>query len=81
MAALVMYLGLYVRRLLNSFGEGFANFGSTFQQRPLISEGNDGTVKTLDYCILYLFKCRLQNDTQLASKRGAKLAQWGFSAY
>jgi len=42
-ATLALNSGLWVRRLLNSFGEGFANGGSPFQGRYPASEINDGT--------------------------------------
>ena len=42
MATLSLNSGLWVRRLLNSFGEGFANGGSPDQGRCPASEVNDG---------------------------------------
>jgi hypothetical protein len=41
-ATLALNSGLWVRRLLNSFGEGFAYGGSPFQGRYAASEVNDG---------------------------------------
>jgi hypothetical protein len=43
MATLALDSGLWVRRLLNSFGEGCANDGSPCQGRYPASEVNDGT--------------------------------------
>ena len=42
MATLALNSGLWVRRLLNSFGEGYAYGGSPFQGRCPASEVNDG---------------------------------------
>jgi hypothetical protein len=42
MATLALNSGLWVRRLLNSFGEGFAYGGNPFQGRCPASEVNDG---------------------------------------
>jgi hypothetical protein len=42
MATLALNSGLWVRRLLNSFGEGFAYGESPFQGRYPASEVNDG---------------------------------------
>jgi hypothetical protein len=45
MATLALNSGLWVRRLLNSFGEGYAYGGSPFQGRCPASEVNDGAVQ------------------------------------
>ena len=42
MATLALNSGLWVRRLLNSFGEGFAYSGSPYQGLCPVSEVNDG---------------------------------------
>jgi hypothetical protein len=42
-ATLALNTGLWVRRLLNSFGEGFAKGGCPFQGRCPALEFNDGT--------------------------------------
>ncbi len=45
MATLALNLGLWVRRLLNSFGEGFAYSGGTILGRCPALEVNDGAVQ------------------------------------
>ena len=45
MAQRALHSGLWVRRLVNSWGTGFANGGNSGLGRCLVSEVDDGTVQ------------------------------------